>query len=380
MFADDTSQNRSGTRRAGEVELRLSPSMVEVAQACLYRLAEEYDQPVGRRSSGSLNSAGRGHRKHLAKERKPSSTALSFGISMHHMLAEIFNPRCAPTFRPWQSDSNDSQEMAGATLDDYLDAVVERHWCPDGYDCADEEAGAKKKARGLLKYAYAALLPKAEVKVLAVEQQFVCVTRKANYRVELTCKPDILLLHPTGVLEVRDYKTNASGDVLSPRALALDLPTFLYFSVTWHQYAKHPAVRNVVLSQINLHTLRTSLVEYDQVQILANRRALDELVQRIMSTVSPTPTPNSTCAWCAVRGRCPAWSEDDLDAQLELFDEWRNRTLPDQDRATDLQEVQEQRGTGNIEEHDPEEAEAEAHAGAATESNCEGGESHVLQA
>ncbi|MDQ3705131.1 MAG: PD-(D/E)XK nuclease family protein [Chloroflexota bacterium] len=340
MFAESRNENSPKRNWDSDAVLKLSPSSVEVAQACLLRLAHEYSQPRGVLDRIDLPSI-----EEPKRQKREVSYHVSFGYSLHDALAEIFHPRNSPHFAPWKEAAGaPAVDTAGgevvetqtqATLDDYLSAVLERHWHSDGFACREEELASKKVGRGLLKYAYAALLPQPTTMILGVESVLVCKTRIGGLLVELTCRVDCLLLHVDGTLEVLDYKTSKNGEVPSPGVLASDLSAYLYFRIAWECYRNHPLVRNVVVSHVNLHSLKKTTAHFDQAQIVTNRQRMRELVRHIV-TGPPLPTPNRNCCWCVIQRSCPVWLESNSDDLLEHFDEWRNRQSPPllEDRGT----------------------------------------------
>lgn len=149
--------------------------------------------------------------------------------------------------------------------------------------------------------------------ILGAEVFMSRAVKLGNYRVELGCKADRVELLPDGTLEILDYKTNGDGEVLSADALANDLPSFLYYALARICYPNHS---RVVISQLNLRSLKKTLVNYTDEQRTANKQALSELVTEIESGKFEA-RPNGYCAWCSVRKYCPFFGPDaDLDAVI----------------------------------------------------------------
>jgi RecB family exonuclease len=116
-----------------------------------------------------------------------------------------------------------------------------------------------------------------------------------------------------GVLEVLDYKTNASGRLPTAESLTEDLPTFLYYLLTRICYPEHKAVR---VSQLNVLTLAKVEVEYDEARVAANKRSFIAQA-RAFATSAFDPAPSEACAWCSVQDRCPALNREvDFDSLI----------------------------------------------------------------
>lgn len=206
--------------------------------------------------------------------------------------------------------------------DEALTRIVSEHWQPEGYEDPGTEESAYLQACDIMRfYCQSEHTPRGEV--LDTEAYLALVTNIGGYTVELSGRMDRLELHDDGTLEVLDYKLSKGGDVPSPGTLLGDLASFLYFLLTWHHYRRHPSVRNVRLSQLNLLSLKKVEVQYDQRQIVQHRTALTELVMNTMHG-EVEPRPHHGCAWCPVRESCPAWAEMDMN-ELDKFEAWLNR-------------------------------------------------------
>lgn len=127
-----------------------------------------------------------------------------------------------------------------------------------------------------------------------------------NLRIKLGCKADRVILRKDGALEVLDYKTNMSGRLPTAESLASDLPNFLYYLLARICYPDH---QNIRVSQLNVLTLVKVEVEYDQAQIVSNKK---KLVEQICSFASSefSPSPSEACAWCPVQDFCPLFNKE----------------------------------------------------------------------
>jgi len=136
-------------------------------------------------------------------------------------------------------------------------------------------------------------------------------------RIKLGCKADRMAIDECGVLEVLDYKTNASGRLPTAESLTEDLPTFLYYILTRICYPDHKAVR---VSQLNVLTLAKVEVEYDEAQVTANKKSFIASA-RAFATSAFEPAPSEACAWCSVQDSCPALNrEADFDSLIQFTD------------------------------------------------------------
>jgi len=216
-----------------------------------------------------------------------ASPALSFGISVHGALEEMYDPARA------KRDSVD------------LKQVLLRHWVPDGYSDKREAESYFGQGLEVLKK-YSDVMKQPEGHVLATEIFLSRILRLGGAQVRFGCKVDLMLLRQDGALELLDYKTNASGKVPTEEWLSTDIPTFVYYLLARVSYPEH---RHIVVSQINVLTLAKVEVDYDDLSLKANKQALIDLVQEIESNPFK-PRPNSICAWCPVRDYCPAFGPE----------------------------------------------------------------------
>lgn len=221
-----------------------------------------------------------------------NSAALSFGRSMHSALEELHKVGAGSLQNP--------------------ERLLRRHWDPGGYaDRHESEVYFTRGSDALSRYVDTPFATPAQI--LGTEVFMSYVVNMKGVRVKLGCKADRVTVDAGGVLEVLDYKTNASGRLPTPESLTEDLPTFLYYVLTRIYYPEHKAVR---VSLLNVLTLAKVDVEYEEAKITANKKRLAAFA-RIFATNVFEPTPSEACAWCAVQDRCPIFdSEVDLDSLL----------------------------------------------------------------
>lgn len=221
-----------------------------------------------------------------------NSAALSFGRSMHAALEELHKVGLAASPDP---------EM-----------LLRRHWNPLCYaDKHESEVYFMRGSDALSRYVSTPFA--APGQILGTEVFMSYVVNMKGLRVKLGCKADRVAVDAGGVLEVLDYKTNASGRLPTPESLAEDLPTFLYYVLTRIYYPQHKAVR---ISLLNVLTLSKVDVEYGEAKIAANKKKLFAFA-RTFATGDFNPAPSEACAWCPVQDRCPKFdTEVDLDSLL----------------------------------------------------------------
>jgi RecB family exonuclease len=208
--------------------------------------------------------------------------ALSFGSSLHACMDELHRPgrRLVQPVAP--------------------ESTMRRHWQRDGYVDAEQEAQYYDKGVQILgRYMEVMTVPAG--RILATEAFFSRVVVVGGHRFELGCKADRIELLPDGRLELLDYKTNADGNVPTVEMLATDVPTYIYFVLGRICYPSHP---HVVVSQLNLLTLKKVLVDYTPEQLAANKATLIDSVARIEAGEFEA-RPNGHCVWCPVRIHCP---------------------------------------------------------------------------
>lgn len=221
-----------------------------------------------------------------------TSASLSFGNSIHSTLEEI-HASLLPSKQLF-----DCQQ------------VLRRHWKERDYcDARESELYFERGLKALRRYVD--VMAQSVDHIFGTELYLSRVVRLDGARVRLGCKVDRLELHPDGMLEGLDYKTNAGGNVPTPEFLASDLATFIYYVLIRLAY---PELPRVIISQLNVLTLAKVEVSYNSERITANKQALVKLVQAIRGGQFD-PRPGSVCSWCRVRDHCPAFGPDsDLDS------------------------------------------------------------------
>jgi RecB family exonuclease len=294
--------------------LKLTPSRLRDLQTCPRRFQAQYLLPLagGKRGASSSASSLKG----------ATSPMMQFGSNLHAALDFLHRPQAgSDSAGTGPGASPEAVKPADLTEDDIRN-LLSRHWRGDAYPDRDQEVAALSEGTKLLMY-YCRSPHAITAEVLATEAFLSTTTTIRGYRVELSARVDRLDLHPDGTLEALDYKVSTRAEVPSARELANDLPTFIYFLLTWHRYRNDSRVRNVVVSQTHLLTLEKVTVKFDQRDLIQNRARLAVLVAEAMNGPME-PRVSAACAWCPVREGCPAWGDLNLD-DLEQFDTWRCR-------------------------------------------------------
>lgn len=221
-----------------------------------------------------------------------TSAALAFGRSMHAALEELHK---------FEVDSLPAPEH-----------LLGRYWDVGGYaDNNESEVYFTRGCDALRRYMNTQLASTG--RLLGTEVFMSYVVNMKGLRVKLGCKADRMAIDECGVLEVLDYKTNASGRLPTAESLTKDLPTFLYYILTRICYPEHKAVR---VSQLNVLTLAKVEVEYDEAQITTNKKSFIAYA-RAFATSAFEPVPSEACAWCSVQDRCPALTKEvDFDSLI----------------------------------------------------------------
>lgn len=221
-----------------------------------------------------------------------ASPSLSFGNSIHSALEEIHTSLIP------------SKQMFDCRQ------ILRHHWKEKDYcDARESELYFERGLKALSRYVE--VMARSVDQIFGTELYLSRVVRLDSARVRLGCKVDRLELHPDGVLEGLDYKTNAGGQVPTPEFLAGDLATFIYYILIRLAY---PELPRVIISQLNVLTLAKVEVSYNSKRITANKQALVKLVQAIRAGEFD-PRPGTVCSWCRVRDYCPAFGPDsDLDS------------------------------------------------------------------
>jgi putative RecB family exonuclease len=218
------------------------------------------------------------HVDRVASDGNP--VALAFGRSLHAALEELHRVG---------GEGRASSDP---------DQLLRRHWESWAYaDAAESEEQFAKGRDALRRYMDG---PPAG-QVLGTEVFMGHVFNLRGLQIRMGCKADRVGLLPGGVLEVTDYKTNASGRLPTRESLLEDLPTFLYYVLARITYPQYDRVR---VSFLNLLTLATVSVSYDADRVAANKQAL--LVNiRAFASGAFGPRPGEACAWCDVLEHCP---------------------------------------------------------------------------
>lgn len=216
-----------------------------------------------------------------------NSVALAFGRSLHAALEEL-------------------HRVGGAgriTADP--DELLRRHWEAGAYaDAPESEAHFVRGREALRRYMDASPAPAGQV--LGTEVFMAHVFNVRGLQIRMGCKADRVGLLPDGVLEIMDYKTNASGRLPTRESLLEDLPTFLYYVLARISYPQYDRVR---VSFLNLLTLTTVSVSYDTDRVAANKQALLTHF-RAFAAGAFEPRPSEACAWCHVQDHCPTFSRE----------------------------------------------------------------------
>lgn len=233
--------------------------------------------------------------RHVDKAGTDSNlAALSFGRSLHAALEELHS-------------INNDHSVKNSTESEQL---LKRHWESGAYsDGKESEAFFAKGCEALRRYMDTSSTSAGQT--LGTEVFMSRVINLKNLRVKLGCKADRVILQKDGTLEVLDYKTNVSGRLPTAESLASDLPNFLYYLLARICYPDH---RNIRVSQLNVLTLLKVEVDYEQTQIVSNKK---KLVEQICSFASSefSPSPSEACAWCHVQDFCPLFNEEvDIDS------------------------------------------------------------------
>lgn len=178
-----------------------------------------------------------------------SSAAFSFGTAMHRALQEIHREKNLPTNPP------------------EAEKLLNRYWDKGAYMSREDERGYFTRGCEALKNycSSASLKPGTEV-------YMAFVIDLNGTKIRLGCKADRLALHSDDTLEIIDYKTTRSGKVPTDDYLLDDLPTFLYFILTRLTYPQHP---NLMVTFLNVMTMKSVSVKYDKDMIAGNRRDME---------------------------------------------------------------------------------------------------------
>lgn len=215
-----------------------------------------------------------------------NSAPLAFGRSLHAALEELHG-------------ANNGRKPSDP------DRLLRRHWEAGAYaDERESEAHFVKGRDALRRYLDS---PLASVgRVLGTEVFMARVVNVRGLQIRLGCKADRVGLRPDGVLEITDYKTNASGRLPTRESLLDDLPTFLYHVLARISY---PEYEKVGITFLNLLTLARVSVAYDEGRVATNKQALLSHIRNFASGAFG-PRPGEACAWCPVQDQCPTFSQE----------------------------------------------------------------------
>lgn len=225
--------------------------------------------------------------KHLSKiESGNNSAALSFGRTMHRALQAL----------------HQSEEC----LSDFTEIpeLLTRYWEAGGYPNVEEdELYFAKGCRALQNYCES--FDSREEITIGTEVYLSSVLKIGELQVRLGCKADRISARAEEILEITDYKTNASGKVPTLNSLQNDLPAFLYYVLARVSY---PQYKKFCITFLNVLTLEKVSVNYDAAQVAANKRSLLECFQSL-AAASFSPTPSEACAWCSFQDDCFAFNK-----------------------------------------------------------------------
>jgi RecB family exonuclease len=185
------------------------------------------------------------------------------------------------------------------------DQLLKRHWETGAYADERESEAHFVKGRDALRRYLDNLMAPAE-QVLGTEVFMAHVINVRGIHIRLGCKADRVGLRPDGMLEITDYKTNASGKLPTQESLFSDLPTFLYYLLARISY---PQYERVGVTFLNLLNLASVGVEYDAAQVVANKQTLITHI-RAFASHAFEPRQGEACAWCSVQDYCPVFSTE----------------------------------------------------------------------
>ena len=221
--------------------------------------------------------------KHINKtESVNTSAALSFGRIMHSALQSLH-----------QSDKS---------LNDLADIskLLTRYWEAGAYSDAEEnELYFVKGCRAL--QTYCKNFDDRGKRTIGTEIYLSYILKTGDLQVRLGCKADRICIN-NEMLEIIDYKTNASGKVPTLESLQNDLPTFLYYVLARVTYPEYKRIR---ITFLNILTLEKVSVNYDAVQVKTNKQSLLECLKSLAAG-NFSPTPSEACSWCSFQDDCPA--------------------------------------------------------------------------
>lgn len=225
--------------------------------------------------------------KHLNRiESANASAALSFGRTMHRALQWLHQTEeCLSDFTE-------------------ISELLTRYWEAGAYSDAKENGLYFAKGCRALQ-SYCESYDRREETVIGTEVYLSYILKIGELQVRLGCKADRISAPTEEMLEIIDYKTNASGKVPTLNSLQNDLPTFLYYVLARVSY---PQYKEFCITFLNVLTLEKVSVNYDAAQIAANKQALLKCFQSL-AAASFSPTPSEACAWCSFQDDCSAFNK-----------------------------------------------------------------------
>jgi RecB family exonuclease len=217
--------------------------------------------------------------------RGATSAALSFGISVHEVLADLH--------RGGRGNSGPRE----------VEELLRQRWTRDSFADAQEADDYFAMAlAALLNYLrsphYSAL------RVIGAEVFMARTLVLADAAVRLSGRADLVGERGDGALEVVDFKTSSSGRVPTPEWMSHDKGSFAYFVLARLCF---PEYRRVIVSQLNLLSLARVEVSYEGEFLAENKRALAGVIRSVAAGDSEA-RPGEHCSWCAVRDCCDAYA------------------------------------------------------------------------
>ena len=220
------------------------------------------------------------------------SAALSFGIAVHEVLADIHR--------------GDRGDTGPRKVEEFL----RRRWIGDGCEDAEEADGYFAMALAAL-INYVSSPRSSALRVIGAEVFMARTLVLDGAAVRLSGRADLIGERDDGVLEVVDFKTGSSGRVPTAEWMSRDKGSFAYYVLARLCFPKY---RRVVVSQLNLLSLARVEVTYEGDLLASNKRALAGIIRSVAAGDSEA-RPGEHCSWCAARDRCDAYApQADLDA------------------------------------------------------------------
>lgn len=150
--------------------------------------------------------------------------------------------------------------------------LLRRYWEPAAYQTPEEEQSYFAKGCAALENYCANARAKSDEETLGTEVYLSFLIDLQETKLRLGCKIDRLAFLPAeNVLEIFDYKTNASGKLPTADFAQTDLPTFLYYVLTRISFPQYPEIR---ITFLNVLTMARVSIEYDKIQVDVNKESL----------------------------------------------------------------------------------------------------------